>query len=115
MAITVYGIPNCDTVKKARVWLEAHGLDYAFYDYKKSGAPAGLLGDWVKAFGWETVLNRTGMTFKKLPEADKIDIDAPKAIIMMQAQTSMIKRPILVHDTAVLIGFKPEEWSTALL
>jgi arsenate reductase (glutaredoxin) len=115
MAITIYGIPNCDTVKKARVWLDSHGLDYAFHDYKKMGAPADLLAGWVEQFGWETIVNRAGLTYKKLPDADKVGIDPAKAIALMQAHTSMIKRPIAVHEHGVLVGFKPDEWAGALV
>jgi Spx/MgsR family transcriptional regulator len=111
--IRVYGISNCDTVKKARNWLDANGLSYAFHDYKKAGIDAGTLTNWCDTFGWETVLNRAGTTFKKLPDADKADLSQDKAIALMIAQPSMIKRPVVVHPGGYLIGFKPDEWKTA--
>lgn len=110
MSITLYGIPNCDTVKKARSWLDGHGLAYAFHDYKKSGAEAAKLQMWCQTFGWETVLNRAGTTFKKLPEPDKADLDEAKAIALMIGQPSMIKRPVVEHPDGILIGFKPDQW-----
>jgi arsenate reductase len=111
--LTLYGIPNCDTVKKARVWLDAHGVAYAFHDYKKSGADAALLGRWVAALGWETVLNRAGTTFRKVPDADRADLNEDKAVALMLAQPSMIKRPIVEGDGVLLAGFKPEAWEKA--
>jgi arsenate reductase (glutaredoxin) len=113
MSITLYGIPNCDTVKKARVWLDARGLSYAFHDYKKAGADAKKLAAWCDALGWETVLNRAGTTFKKLPDADKADLNQAKAISLMLVQPSMIKRPLVEHSGGLLIGFKPEVWEAA--
>ncbi len=114
MTYTLYGIPNCDTVKKARVWLEQHGVGYLFHDYKKAGVDAGRLGQWVDEHGWETVLNRAGTSFKKLPDADKADIDKAKAIALMTAQPSMIKRPVLDLGDRRLVGFKPETYAPAL-
>ncbi len=114
MAITVYGIPNCDTVKKARTWLDGQGLDYAFHDYKKAGVTAAKVKAWCKALGWETVLNRAGTTFRKLPDDAKASLDQAKAIKLMVEQSSMIKRPIVEHDGGLLIGFKQAEWETAL-
>lgn len=114
MTVTVYGIPNCDTVKKARTWLDAHGIAYTFHDYKKAGADAGKLAQWCAAAGWEKVLNRAGTTFKKLPDADKADLDAAKAAALMAANPSCIKRPIVEHSGALLVGFKPDEWAAAL-
>ncbi|MDE2561927.1 MAG: arsenate reductase [Sphingomonadales bacterium] len=114
MTITLYGIPNCDTVKKARAWLDGKGLAYTFHDYKKQGADAGKLADWVAAAGWEKVLNRAGTTFRKLPEADKADIDAAKAVAVMLANPSCIKRPIVELPGGLLVGFKPDEWAAAL-
>lgn len=112
--ITMYGIPNCDTVKKARVWLDQHGVDYAFHDYKKAGADRAKLEQWVDEHGWETVLNRAGTTFKKLPDADKTDLDRDKAVALMLAQPSMIKRPVLDLGDRRLVGFKPEAYAAAL-
>jgi Spx/MgsR family transcriptional regulator len=114
MSITLYGIPNCDTVKKARTWLDGHGVDYAFHDYKKSGVTAAKLKTWCKALGWETVLNRAGTTFRKLPDDAKAGLDQAKAIALMLEQPSMIKRPIVEHDGGLLIGFKQPEWEAAL-
>jgi Spx/MgsR family transcriptional regulator len=113
MTTIVYGIPNCDTVKKARVWLEAHGIAYTFHDYKKAGADAGKLAIWCESKGWETVLNRAGTTFKKLPDADKSDLNQAKAIALMMAQPSMIKRPVVEHEGGLLVGFKLPEWEAA--
>ena len=107
----VYGIPNCDTVKKARKWLEAQGVDYAFHDYKKQGADAGKLVAWIEAKGVDTVLNRRGTSFRKLSDADKADIVAAKAVTLLQDNPSMIKRPVVEHDGGLLIGFKEDEWS----
>ena len=112
MSVTLYGIPNCDTVKKAREWMAAHGVVYAFHDYKKAGADPGQLAAWCEAAGWEKVLNRAGMTFRKLPEADRADLDQAKAIALMVAQPS-IKRPVIEHSGGLLIGFKPDEWAEA--
>ncbi len=114
MATTLYGIPNCDTVKKARTWLDAHGIAYAFHDYKKAGITAAKLKTWCKAFGWESVLNRAGTTYKKLPDDAKSDLDQAKAIALMIEQPSMIKRPIVEHGGGLLIGFKQPEWEAAL-
>lgn len=115
MTITLYGIPNCDTVKKARVWLDGQGIAYTFHDYKKAGADAGKLADWVAKAGWEKVLNRAGTTFRKLDEADKAGLDADKAVALMVAQPSMIKRPIVEHPGGLLVGFKPDEWAAAFV
>jgi arsenate reductase (glutaredoxin) len=111
--LTVYGIPNCDTVKKARTWLDANGVAYAFHDYKKAGIDAASLHRWAAAFGWEKVLNRAGTTFRALPDADKADLDENKAVALMLAQPSMIKRPVVEGDGTLLIGFKPDEWEKA--
>jgi arsenate reductase (glutaredoxin) len=110
MTVTLYGIPNCDTVKKARVWLDGKGVAYAFHDYKKAGADAGKLDAWCADKGWETVLNRAGTTFKKLPDADKADLTQAKAIALMLAQPSMIKRPVVEYPGGILAGFKLPEW-----
>lgn len=114
MTIQLYGIPNCDTVRKARKWLEAEGRDYAFHDYKKVGADADKLGEWADAAGWEALLNQRGTTFRQLGEADKADIDRAKAIRLMVEHPSMIKRPVAEHPGGVLVGFDPNEWETAL-
>ena len=108
LTITMYGIPNCDTIKKARVWLAGKGIDHAFHDYKKQGIERTLLEDWVDELGWEVLLNRAGTTFKKLPEADKAAVDCDKAIGLMLAQPSMVKRPVLDLGDRRIVGFKPE-------
>lgn len=114
MSLILYGIPNCDTVKKARTWLEAQGLAYTFHDYKKAGADAGRLAQWCAAAGWDKVLNRSGTTFKKLPDADKADLDQAKAVAIMAANPSCIKRPIVEHPEGLLVGFKEAEWAATL-
>jgi arsenate reductase (glutaredoxin) len=113
MTITLHGIPNCDTVKKARVWLDARGVAYAFHDYKKLGIDAATLERWADAVGWDVLLNRAGTTFKKLPDADKAGIDCAKAIALMVAQPSMIKRPLVEGAGPLLVGFKPDAWAAA--
>ena len=113
MSLALYGIKNCDTMKKARAWLDGKGVAYAFHDYKAAGIDRASLERWVKAQGWETVLNRAGTTFRGLPEADKTGLDADKAIALMLAQPSMIKRPVLEGDGKLLLGFKPEAYAAA--
>lgn len=113
-AITIYGIKNCDTMKKARAWLDAKKIAYAFHDYKTAGIDRARLEAWAKAVGWETLLNRAGTTFRKLPDADKAGIDARKATALMLAQPSMIKRPVLDAGGKLLVGFKPDEYAAAL-
>ncbi|HKT86498.1 MAG TPA: arsenate reductase [Novosphingobium sp.] len=114
MSLEFYGIPNCDTVKKARKWLDERGLAYTFHDYKKEGADAGRLLAWVEAVGWQTVLNRAGTTFRKLPEEDRADLDAGRAVSIMETNPSCIRRPIIEHQGGLLVGFKPSEWEAAL-
>ncbi|OYZ13811.1 MAG: arsenate reductase [Sphingomonadales bacterium 28-64-96] len=113
MTLQLYGIPNCDTVKKARTFLTAAGIVHDFHDYKKAGVPADALARWVARWGWEAVLNRAGTTFKALPDADKAGLDADKAIALMLANPSMIKRPIVEGEGVALIGFKPDAWAGA--
>jgi len=112
-AAIIYGIKNCDTMKKARTWLDTHGILYDFHDYKAKGIDHGRLEQWVKSFGWEKLLNRAGTTFRKLPEAEKQDLDAQKAIGLMLAQPSMIKRPVLEIGDQLLVGFKEGEYEKA--
>lgn len=112
--IEFYGIPNCDTVKKARAWLDARGIAYAFHDYKKEGADPAKLDGWIADQGWETLLNRAGTTFRKLPDADKQGIDAAKAARLMLEQPSMIKRPVIEYPGGLLVGFRESEWQAAL-
>lgn len=114
MTVTLYGIPNCDTVKKARAWLDGRGIAYAFHDFKKAGIDAARLQGWIARAGLDTVLNRAGTTFRKLPESEREGLDEPRAVALMQAQPSCIKRPIVEHDGGLLIGFKPAEWEDAL-
>ena len=114
MTPTMYAIANCDTVKKARVWLDQHGVAYAFHDYKKAGIDRARLEGWVADHGWEAVLNRAGTTFRALPDGDKAGIDARKAIDLMLAQPSMIKRPVLDLGDRTLVGFKPDLYAAAL-
>lgn len=104
----LYGIRNCDTMKKARVWLDAQGVDYAFHDYKSEGVDEAALERWAKQVGWETLLNRAGTTFRKLPDNEKAGLNEKKAIALMLAQPSMIKRPVLVTGGKLVVGFKPE-------
>jgi arsenate reductase len=108
--VTIYGIKNCDTMKKARTWLDGHKIAYSFHDYKAEGIDRARLDGWVERLGWETVLNRAGTTFKKLPDADKQGLTAKKAVALMLAQPSMIKRPMLEAKGKLLAGFKPEEY-----
>jgi arsenate reductase len=110
---TIYGIKNCDTMKKARAWLDGHKVDYAFHDYKVSGIDKGKLDGWVKKAGWETLLNKAGTTFRKLPDADKDGLTEAKAVRLMLAQPSIIKRPVLEHGGKLLVGFKPEAYAAA--
>jgi arsenate reductase (glutaredoxin) len=114
LTVTFYGIPNCDTVKKARDWLEARGIAYDFHDYKKQGADAARIARWVEQAGLDRVLNRVGTTFRKLPEADRADLDAGKASLLMAANPSCIKRPVVEHPGGLLVGFKEAEWQAAL-
>jgi arsenate reductase (glutaredoxin) len=108
---TIYGIKNCDTMKKARDWLAAHSLEVAFHDYKVSGIDEAHLKAWAAAVGWEKLLNRAGTTFKNLSDAEKDGIDVTRAFALMQAYPSLIKRPVLETDGAVLVGFKPEAYA----
>ena len=114
MAATIYGIKNCDTMKKARAWLDGHGVAYAFHDYKSDGVTKARLEAWTKAVGWEVLLNRAGTTFRALPDKDKEGLTAAKAIALMIAQPSMIKRPVLEHGGRVVVGFKPEIYESLL-
>ena len=114
MSIDFYGIANCDTVKKARAWLEQRRIGYAFHDYKKEGADPAKLAAWSDAAGWETLLNRRGTTFRGLPDADKAGIDRAKAIRLMQANPSLIRRPVVEHAGGLLVGFDACEWERAL-
>jgi arsenate reductase len=115
MPITIYGIKNCDTMKKARAWLDKNDVAYDFHDYKTAGIDRERLERWEKKVGWETLLNRAGQTFRKLPDKDKQVSDAKKAIALMLKQPSMIKRPVLdLGRDRILVGFKLEEYDAAL-
>ena len=109
---TIYGIKNCDTMKKARAWLEAHKVAYTFHDYKAAGIDKATLEGWAKKVSWEVLLNRAGTTFKKLPDADKEELTEKKAIALMLAQPSMIKRPVLETKGKLTAGFKPEAYKS---
>ena len=109
---TLHGIKNCDTVKKARAWLDAQGVAYTFHDFKTAGLPPAKLEAWLREHGWEALLNRAGTTFRKLPEADRQGLDAARARALMLAQPSMVKRPVLeLADGRRVIGFKPEDYA----
>jgi arsenate reductase len=112
MKTIIYGIKNCDTMKKARTWLESNGVAYEFHDYKVSGIDAARLAAWTKIVGWETLLNRAGTTFRKLPDKEKQNVDEAKAIKLMLGQPSMIKRPVLERGKTLLVGFSPEKYSS---
>src|SRR5215469_5824632 len=110
MAVTIFGIKNCDTMKKARAWLDGHKVDYDFHDYKSEGIDRPTLEGWVKKLGWDVLLNRAGTTFRKLPDADKEGLNEKKAIALMLAQPSMIKRPVLEAKGKLTVGFRPEDY-----
>ena len=112
--VTIYGIKNCDTMKKARAWLDEHGVTAIFHDYKTAGIDPALLGPWVRELGWETLLNRAGTTFRKLPDAEKDGLTESRAVALMLAQPSMIKRPVLDVAGKRIVGFKPEIYEAAL-
>jgi arsenate reductase len=115
MTITIYGMKNCDTMKRARAWLDRHGVSYAFSDYKTDRIDRDRLEKWEAKVGWEALLNRAGTTFRKLPEAEKQEIDSTKAVALMLAQPSMIKRPVLeLGGGELLVGFKPERYAAAV-
>ena len=111
MPTVIHGIKACDTMKKARAWLDGAGVAYGFHDYKAQGIDTATLRRWCAAVGWETLLNRSGTTFGKLSDADRADIDEAKAVALMAAQPSMIKRPVLDIDGALVVGFKPAEYA----
>ena len=112
---TIYGIKNCDTMKRARAWLDKHGFDYDFHDYKTAGIDRAQLERWEKKVGWEILLNRAGTTFRKLPDKDKTGLNAKKAMALMLAQPSMIKRPALdLGGGNVLVGFAPELYAKSV-
>jgi arsenate reductase len=112
-SVTLYGIKNCDTMKKAWTWLDTHGVTYAFHDYKKEGIDKATLEGWAEKVGWETLLNKSGQTFRKLPDADKENVTGKKAIALMLAQPGMIRRPVLDIGGKLTVGFKPEIYEKA--
>lgn len=109
--VTIYGIKACDTMKKARIWLDSHAIAHAFHDYKVQGIDSAVLNAWAGSVGWEALLNRAGTTFRKLPDADKTNLDQAKAIGLMLAQPSMIKRPVLDVGGSLIVGFKPDTYA----
>ena len=113
MDIQLFGIPNCDTVKRARAWLTAHGLAHGFHDYKKDGVDADWLSAWADAVGWEKLLNTRGTTFRKLSEIDRTDIDRAKALALMTQHPSLIKRPVVEYAGGILVGFDEPSWTAA--
>ena len=113
-SVTIYGIKNCDTMKRARAWLDGHGVAYEFHDYKTAGIGRGVLQAWSKAVGWEVLLNRAGTTFRKLADADKAGLTEARAIALMIAQPSMIKRPVLEVGGRLIVGFRPEAYTQIL-
>lgn len=114
MTVTLFGIPNCDTMKKGRAWLDSRGVAYAFHDYKKAGIGAATLSGWAGEVGWEVLLNRAGTTWRKLPDEAREGVDEEKAIALMVEQPSLIKRPVVTGGARLLVGFKPAEWEAAL-
>jgi arsenate reductase len=113
VTITIYGIPNCDTMRKARAWLDAEGVAYAFHDYRQEGISKGRLEAWSEEVGWETLLNRAGTTFRALSDQDKSAMDRKKAIRLMTAHPTLIKRPVLDIGGRILVGFKPDIYRDA--
>jgi Spx/MgsR family transcriptional regulator len=113
-AVTIYGIKNCDTMKKARAWLDKRGVAYQFHDYKVAGVERARLEGWAKEVGWEKLLNRAGTTFRKLPESDKLALNEKKAIALMLAQPSMIKRPVLDVGGQITVGFAADTYEKAV-
>lgn len=114
MTVTLYAIPNCDTVRKARAWLHERGIAYRFHDYKKAGVPADRLGEWIGQVGADRVLNRAGLTFRRLPDARKTDLDDARTATLLIEHPSAIKRPIVEHPGGLLVGFDPDLWEAAL-
>ncbi len=114
MELTIFGIKNCDTMKKAMKWLDDNGVPYHFHDYKKEGVPEASLQQWLEALGWETVINKRGTTWRKLDDATKDTMDADKAVTVALENPSIIKRPILQNDKILTAGFKADEWQALL-
>jgi len=114
MKVTVYGIPNCDTMKKAFSWLDQHGIDYVFHDYKKSGVPADRLAAWAAAVGWEKLANTRGPTWRKIPDAEKAGLDAAGMLRLLQRHSSAIRRPVIECGRKILLGFDADEYARSL-
>lgn len=114
MAQILYGIPNCDSIKKVRKWLERRGVNYAFHDYKKAGIDDAKLREWCGEVGWEVLLNKRGTTFRDLPDEMKVDVDEDIAVALMLSHPSMIKRPVLESEGPLIVGFRGGEYETAL-
>lgn len=114
MTLVLYGIPNCDSVKRARAWLASRGIEHAFHDYRKAGADPAKLRAWSEAAGWEALLNRRGTTFRKLPEAERAGLDEAKALALMASHPSLIRRPVIEHEGGLLVGFDADAWVAAL-
>jgi arsenate reductase len=110
--VVIHGIKACDTIKKARAWLDARGVDYRFHDYKTAGADPALLKVWAGQAGWEILLNKAGTTFRGLPEADKANLNETRALALMSSKPSLIKRPVLDTGRGLIVGFKPEAYAT---
>ena len=115
MKITIYGIQNCDTMKKARAWLLSHQVEYSFHDYKKAGIDGERLKEWIGKVGWEPLINRSGTTFRKLSDGDKENLNERKAIELMLSEPSMIKRPVMEISGRVIVGFKPDIYESVVL
>jgi len=113
MKAKIYGIKNCDTMKKAFVWLEANGVAYDFHDYKKAGVPEGRLKAWAKQAGWEALANTRGPTWRKIPEAERADLNEARMLALLAAHTSAIRRPIVEAGATLLVGFDPAEFARA--
>ena len=114
MSITIYGIRNCDTIKKARAWLEAAGVEHVFHDYRVQGLDESLLRGWFALVGWEALLNRAGTTFRKLPQAEREGLDEARALRLMLGEPAMIRRPVLELGGRILVGFRPEAYAQAV-
>lgn len=114
MTMHLYGIPSCDTVKRARTWLSEAGVEHVFHNYKAEGVDPHRLEGWVRLVGWQVLLNRAGTTFRKLDEADRADLDEAKAIRLMVAHPSLIKRPVLEGAGELIVGFSPDRYAAAL-
>lgn len=115
MSVTLYGITTCDTVRKARAWLDGQGVTYRFHDFRKDGLEAATLTNWLDALGWEAVLNKAGTSFRALPDQDKAGLDRARAAALILANPTLVKRPVLEHDGKVMVGFKPDRYARALM